>query len=181
LFVGGRHQAGITGRDFIGMRSARACLGVTQTTARKLKHKLKQVMLERDATKRLTGRIEIDDAYLGGERSGGRRGRGAPGKTPFVAALETTTEGKPSCAGLPALAKIQGFATDPNRPPSAGSPATRRSVPCPRPWRGSRLARGSGNRRPSVLAELAHALGAGHRPRWIVRLPPALLLRHCHT
>ena len=40
-------------------------------------------------------RIEIDDAYLGGERSGGRRGRGAPGKTPFVAAVETITEGKP--------------------------------------------------------------------------------------
>jgi transposase-like protein len=35
-------------------------LGVTQTTAWKIKHKLKQVMLERDATKRLTGRIEID-------------------------------------------------------------------------------------------------------------------------
>ena len=70
-------------------------LGVTQTTAWKIKHKLKQVMLERDATKRLTGRIEIDDAYLGGERSGGKRGRGAPGKTPFVAAVETTTEGKP--------------------------------------------------------------------------------------
>ena len=70
-------------------------LGVTQTTAWKIKHKLKQVMLERDASKRLTGRIEIDDAYLGGERSGGKRGRGAPGKTPFVAAVETTTEGKP--------------------------------------------------------------------------------------
>ena len=70
-------------------------LGVTQTTAWKIKHKLKQVMLERDATKRLTGRIEIDDAYLGGERSGGKRGRGAPGKTPFVAAVETTPEGKP--------------------------------------------------------------------------------------
>jgi ISXO2-like transposase domain len=52
-------------------------------------------MLERDASQRLTGRIEIDDAYLGGERSGGRRGRGAPGKTPFIAAVETTTEGKP--------------------------------------------------------------------------------------
>jgi transposase-like protein len=70
-------------------------LGVTQTTAWKIKHKLKQVMLEHDATKRLTGRIEIDDAHLDGERSGGKRGRGAPGKTPFVAAVETTTEGKP--------------------------------------------------------------------------------------
>ena len=34
-------------------------------------------MLERDATKRLSGRIEIDDAYLGGERSGGARPRDA--------------------------------------------------------------------------------------------------------
>ena len=51
-------------------------LGVTQTTAWKIKHKLMQAMMERDATKRLTGRIEIDDAYLGGERNGGKRGRG---------------------------------------------------------------------------------------------------------
>jgi len=70
-------------------------LGVTQTTAWKLKHKLKQVMLERDATKPLTGRVEIDDTYIGGERSGGKRGRGAPGKTPVVVAVETTSEGKP--------------------------------------------------------------------------------------
>jgi len=70
-------------------------LGVTQATAWKLKHKLKQVMLERDATKPLTGRVEIDDTYIGGERSGGKRGRGAPGKTPVVVAVETTSEGKP--------------------------------------------------------------------------------------
>jgi hypothetical protein len=69
--------------------------GVTQTTAWKIKHNLMQVMMERDATKRLTGRIEIDDAYLGGERNGGKRGRGSPGKTPIVAAVETTPEGKP--------------------------------------------------------------------------------------
>jgi len=70
-------------------------LGVTQTTAWKIKHKLMQVMMERDAGKRLKGRIEMDDAYLGGERSGGKRGRGSAGKTPIVAAVETTPEGKP--------------------------------------------------------------------------------------
>ena len=37
----------------------------------------------------------MDDAYLGGERTGGKRGRGAPGKTPIVAAVETTADGKP--------------------------------------------------------------------------------------
>src|SRR5512132_3000483 len=70
-------------------------LGVKQTTAWKMKPKLAQVMMERDATKQLSGRVELDDAYLGGERTGGKRGRGAPGKTPFVAAVETTPEGKP--------------------------------------------------------------------------------------
>jgi transposase-like protein len=70
-------------------------LGVKQFTAWKMKHKLAQVMMERDASKRLTGRVEIDDAYVGGERTGGKRGRGAPGKTPFVAAVETTPDGKP--------------------------------------------------------------------------------------
>ena len=70
-------------------------LGVTQTSAWKIKHKLMQVMMERDAGKRLGGRVEMDDAYLGGERSGGKRGRGAAGKTPIVAAVETTPDGKP--------------------------------------------------------------------------------------
>ena len=70
-------------------------LGVRQTTAWMLKSKLAQVMLERDATKLLDGRIEMDDAYLGGRRSDGKRGRGSPGKRPFVAAVETTDDGKP--------------------------------------------------------------------------------------
>ena len=68
---------------------------MTQTTAWKVKHKLKQVMLERDASRQLIGRVEIDDAYLGGERSGGKRGRGAAGKTPFVAPVEISRDGKP--------------------------------------------------------------------------------------
>jgi ISXO2-like transposase domain/Transposase zinc-ribbon domain len=70
-------------------------LGVTQTTAWKLKHKLAQVMMERDATKRLVGLIEMDDAYLGDERAGGKRGRGSPGKTPIIVAVEATPQGQP--------------------------------------------------------------------------------------
>src|SRR4051794_35720799 len=71
-------------------------LGVRQPTAWLMKHKLMRAMAEREAKKpKLEGRIEIDDAYLGGERSGGKRGRGAAGKTPIVAAVETTAERKP--------------------------------------------------------------------------------------
>jgi transposase-like protein len=81
-------------------------LGVTQSTAWTLKHKLMQVMLERDVGKRLTGRVEMDDAYLGGERPGGKRGRGAPGKTPIIAAVETTSDGKPVRLKL---RRVKGF------------------------------------------------------------------------
>jgi transposase-like protein len=71
-------------------------LGTRQPTAWLMKQKLMQAMQLRDAAKpKLAGRIELDDAYLGGERSGGKRGRGSPGKTPFVAAVETTAERKP--------------------------------------------------------------------------------------
>jgi transposase-like protein len=81
-------------------------LGVTQTTAWKIKHKLMQVMMERDAAKRLSGRIEMDDAYLGGERNGGKRGRGSANKTPIVAAVETTPEGRPVRLKL---RRVKGF------------------------------------------------------------------------
>ena len=60
-----------------------------------MRHKLMQVMMERDLEFPLTGWVDLDDTYLGGERSGGKRGRGAPGKTPFVAAVETNEEGHP--------------------------------------------------------------------------------------
>ena len=71
-------------------------LGVKQPTAWLMKHKLMRAMAGREAHKpKLAGRIEIDDTYLGGERSGGKRGRGAAGKTPVVAAVETTAKRKP--------------------------------------------------------------------------------------
>jgi hypothetical protein len=70
-------------------------LCVTRTNARKIRHNLAQVM-ERDATKQLSGRVELDDAYLGRECTGGKRGRGAPGQdTNRRRAVETAPEGKP--------------------------------------------------------------------------------------
>lgn len=71
-------------------------LGVSPFTAWKIQHKLRQVMLERDHDQPLEGpRVAVDDAALGGERSDGTTGRGASGKTPFVAAVETTVDRKP--------------------------------------------------------------------------------------
>lgn len=59
-------------------------LGVCYRTAWRLKHKLMQTMSERDADRRLGGLVQVDDAYLGGERNGGKAGRGSENKRPFV-------------------------------------------------------------------------------------------------
>ena len=52
------------------------------------------VMAGREDKKRLDGRVEMDDVYLGGHRPG-RRGRGAAGKQPFVAAVSTSDDRRP--------------------------------------------------------------------------------------
>ena len=70
-------------------------LGVRYKTAWLMKHKLMQVMLVREAPRRLDGRVEIDDAYLGGELPGGKSGRGSENKVPFIAAVQTTPSGHP--------------------------------------------------------------------------------------
>jgi transposase-like protein len=69
-------------------------LGVSYPTAWLVKHKLMEVMFLREADRKLTGRIEADDAYLGGERPGGKPGRGSENKVPFVAAVQTTESGQ---------------------------------------------------------------------------------------
>jgi len=73
-------------------------LGVCYKTALTMKHKLMEVMRLREAPRQLDGRVEIDDAYLGGQRRGGKSGRGSENKVPFIAAGQTTPEGKPVLA-----------------------------------------------------------------------------------
>jgi ISXO2-like transposase domain/Transposase zinc-ribbon domain len=59
-----------------------------------LKHKLMETMRLREQSRQLTGRVEIDDAYLGGERAGGKPGRGSENKVAFVAAVQTNEAGQ---------------------------------------------------------------------------------------
>ncbi|MGQ7848840.1 IS1595 family transposase [Granulosicoccus sp. 3-233] len=86
-------------------------LGVSYNTAWLVKQKLMQTMKEREASRKLTDRIEIDDAYLGGERARkpGKAGRGAEGKTPFIAAVQTDRDGRPQRM---ALQVVDGFSND---------------------------------------------------------------------
>ena len=70
-------------------------LGVNYDTAWKIKHKLLQAMRESDDKHPIEGIIQLDDVYWGGESRGGKRGRGAAGKTPFVAAVALNKDGHP--------------------------------------------------------------------------------------
>ena len=90
-------------KNGISALSLRRQLGVNANTAWLIKHdqrksprdKLMQTMIERDDTKPLAGIVHLDDAYWGGEHHGGSTGRGSPGKTPFVVAVQITAEGFP--------------------------------------------------------------------------------------
>lgn len=81
-------------------------LGLSYNSAWLLKHKLMQAMRERDDSKPLSGLIQVDDAFWGGERRGGKRGRGAAGKTPFVAAVACADDGRPLAMRM---TPVQGF------------------------------------------------------------------------
>ena len=70
-------------------------VGVTYPTAWLMKHKIMEVMRQRELSRQLTGRVEVDDAYLGGEIHGAKAGRGSPNKVAFVAAVQTTECGQP--------------------------------------------------------------------------------------
>jgi len=70
-------------------------LGVSYPTAWLIHHKLMQAMAVREERYVLEGHVQVDDAYLGGERSGGKVGRGSENKVPFVAAVSLSDDGHP--------------------------------------------------------------------------------------
>ena len=78
--------------DISGLELARQ-LDVKWDTAWLIKQKLMEVMRQRNSIYKLSGDIQIDDAYQGGEKPG-KRGRGAANKTPFVIAVQTR-KGRP--------------------------------------------------------------------------------------
>lgn len=80
------------GKHSVSALELKRQLGVHYETAWAIKHKLMQAMLERESGTVLSGRIEVDDAYMGGARHGAKPGRGAPGKTPFAVAVQTDPE-----------------------------------------------------------------------------------------
>lgn len=62
-------------------------LDVAYSIAWLLHYKILRANTEREEAYVLWGGIQIDDAYLSGERDGGMAGRGSENKLPIVAAI----------------------------------------------------------------------------------------------
>ena len=81
-------------------------LGVSYPTAWLIQQKLMQAMAERDTLYTLSGDVQVDDAYLGVELTGGKAERGSENKVPFVAAISLSAEGHPLYVKM---APVPGF------------------------------------------------------------------------
>jgi hypothetical protein len=84
-------------------------LDVNYDTAWLLHNKILRAMSDRDDAYVLRGKIQIDDAYLGGERTGGKVGRGSENKIPIVAAISLNEAGHPIHAKITPVA---GFSSE---------------------------------------------------------------------
>lgn len=78
---------------------------VSWLTAHRMLRKIRQAMGHRDSLYRLGNLIEVDDALVGGHRTGGKRGRGAEGKTPILVAVENRGE-KAGHVAMEAVAQV---------------------------------------------------------------------------
>lgn len=70
-------------------------LGVSYPTAWLMQQKISRAMGQQESNHRLSGEVQIDDAYLGRDRTGGKTGRGSENKVPFVAAVSVNEAGHP--------------------------------------------------------------------------------------
>lgn len=81
IFFVARHKQGIS-----ALQLQRDPAGSYQT-AWTMMHKLRSGLARRPH-QLLRGNVEADEAYVGGPRSGGKRGRGAPNKSMIAVAVE---------------------------------------------------------------------------------------------
>lgn len=113
LFCTTRH--GVSGKEL------QRQLGVTYKTAWRMGQQIRQLTEKGDFNALLSGHVELDEAYVGGKVSGGKRGRGAPGKTIVMGLAERG--GKMKAAVIPNVKKdtLRGVVLDSVKPGSTVS------------------------------------------------------------
>jgi transposase-like protein len=90
-------------------------IGVSYPTAWLMQHKIRKAMEDRDQGYTLSGLVEVDEGYVGGEEHGeARKGRGAKSKSVVAVAVEHRGPGKPGRPPIPGFAALSVL-------PNAGS------------------------------------------------------------
>ena len=75
-------------RSGVSAKELQRQLGVTYKCAWRMGHEIRKHMAQVDGDDPLSGTVEVDETMIGGKRSGGKRGRGAEGKTIVMGMLE---------------------------------------------------------------------------------------------
>jgi hypothetical protein len=94
-------------KNNISALSLKRHLGVSYSTAWRVKHKLLEAMRQRESRRLLEGVVFADDAVLGGEHAG-KPGRGSENKVPFMAAVELDDDGHPQHVRFDAIEDYKG-------------------------------------------------------------------------
>jgi len=77
-----------TTRHGVPAKELQRQLSVNYKTAWRMGHEIRKYLGFVDGDPPLSGHVEADETMIGGKRSGGKRGRGAPGKTTVFGMLE---------------------------------------------------------------------------------------------
>jgi len=77
-----------TTRHGVPAKELQRQLSVNYKTAWRIGHELRKYLAFVDGDDQLSGHVEADETMIGGKRRGGKRGRGAPGKTTVFGMLE---------------------------------------------------------------------------------------------
>ena len=96
-------------KDGLSGLHLRRLLGISVNAAFRMKQKIQHVMKSADDNLLLENLVELDDAYWGGKKKDGKRGRGATGKTPFLAAVSRNDKGHPIHMRM---SKVKSFTSD---------------------------------------------------------------------
>lgn len=68
-------------RHGVSAKELQRQFGCSYKTAWRMGHKIREYMSEKDGTPPMDGDVEVDESYFGSAKPGGKRGRGAVGKT----------------------------------------------------------------------------------------------------
>lgn len=82
IYLFTQSRSGVSGKEL------QRQLGVTYKAAWRMGHEIRQHMAYVDGDTPLSGDVEADETYVGGHKEGGKRGRGADGKTILFGMLD---------------------------------------------------------------------------------------------